>query len=154
MRKLEIFNRNDIVLEWRIGRGYSLRIRDFLIDIDSIMVPRLSDRVDINDYSKKLAENADTLFVVYHMEDVASCSVYCNSEVAYISSIAVKKEFQNCGIGYLMMSEIKKHVKEKKISSIRLHVHKKNDKAISLYKKNSFKIIDQENDWIELETLA
>lgn len=154
LKKLEIFDCGDITFEWKKGGKSVLRIREFLTEVDSIMIPQLSNRVDINDYSQKLAENADNLFAVYHMKDIANCAVYCNREVAYISSIAVKEKYQNRGIGNLMMLEIKKHVRDKNICSIRLKVHKGNDTAISYYVKNGFKKIDQENDWIDMEMMV
>lgn len=61
-------------------------------EIDAIMVPTLSERVCIWDYAGKLARLAETLYIVREECDIASCSVYCNSKVAFISSIAVKED--------------------------------------------------------------
>ena len=72
--------------EWEIGIQYYNRIYQFLNEVDAIMLPPLSERVCISDYAEKLACLAETLFIVQDGCDIASCSVYCNSETAFIST--------------------------------------------------------------------
>ena len=66
-----------LIYEWCEGEQYTQRIRDFLNDIDECMIPRLSQRVNIKEYSHKLARNAHTLFADFGGEDIGACSIYC-----------------------------------------------------------------------------
>ena len=83
---------NDLKYNWINGENACKRIQTFLVQIDDVIVPRLSDRVNIDEYALKLAVNAMNVFITENGIDLASCSVYCNKADAYISSIAVKKE--------------------------------------------------------------
>ena len=144
---------HDIEYEWVKGIQYQDRIYQFLKEINAIMIPTLSDRVCISDYSKKLASLAENLFIGQNGCDIASCSVYCNSEVAFISSIAVKKEFLNRGIGTFLINETKQYTRRKKCKSIQLEVYCQNSRALKFYKKNSFVIIAEKSGLIKMEYL-
>ncbi|ORX80101.1 acyl-CoA N-acyltransferase [Anaeromyces robustus] len=62
-----------------------------------------------------------------------------NTYSCYIMAIAVLELYQNLSIGSKLMSYIIKYCEnDKSISSINLHVHVKNEKAIKFYKKYGF----------------
>ncbi|KAG4087745.1 acyl-CoA N-acyltransferase [Neocallimastix lanati (nom. inval.)] len=62
-----------------------------------------------------------------------------NTYSCYIMAIAVLEPYQSLSIGSRLMSYIIKYCEnDKSISSINLHVHVKNDKAIKFYKKYGF----------------
>ena len=134
--------------EWIKGKEYSDRIAAFLYEIDEIVVPALSKRLDIPEYARKLSERAETLFVT---DDIASCSVYCDTEIAFISSIAVKKEFLMQHIGTALMDEVKRYVQTKNCRCIQLEVHLENMSAQALYKKAGFVCIRTEGGWKRME---
>lgn len=136
---------------WVHGEKYVQRIYDFLMAIDETMIPVLSDRVNLKEYANKLARQADTIFVTYNSLDVGSCSIYCNTQTAFISSIAVKSECLYQGIGTQMMEHIKAHVMKKQCNVIQLEVYYSNQIAISYYKKNGFREISRRNAWIFME---
>lgn len=139
--------------EWINGIENSDRIYQFLNEIDAIMIPSLSERVCIGEYAWKLACRAETLFIVQNDIDIASCSVYCNSEIAYISSIAVKKEFSKQHVGTTLLDEVKRHVKVKKCVGIQLEVYSENLIALKLYEKNGFIAVTNEENPIKMECL-
>ena len=137
-------------IEWVQGIVFANRIEEFLKELNEDFVPSLSSRVDIKEYSLKLAEFADTIFLYNdNNELMASCSIYCNCASEYISSIAVKKKYRGIGVGALMMGEVKHHVKTN-CDEIGLRVHKDNIKAIAYYRGSGF--IEKYNDgvWIEM----
>ena len=136
---------------WISGTQYEKRIEAFLNEIDSIIIPKLSLRVNISDYSKKLAEKAETLFVVENNCDIASCSIYCNTETAFISSLAVKKEFFRQQVGTILLNEVKRYVQIKGCSKMQLEVSAQNDTAFGFYKKNGFILVKEENGWKTME---
>lgn len=140
-----------IQYEWVKGEMYENRILDFLTDVDDVIIPKLSERVHLEEYAKKLACKAETLFARYENNDIGACSIYCNTEIAYISSIAVKKAFASMHIG----SEIILNAKKKSCfcgcKCIRLDVFKENDNAIRFYKKNGFYKLAESEDWLTME---
>lgn len=140
----------EIKFEWINGKDYNERILKFLIEVDSDISPRVSSRVDLNLYSCKLAQYAMNLFVMYNEMDIAACSVYCNRQEAYISSIAVKKEHRKQGIGNEMLEVIKKYVFSRGCTTIKLEVYKNNDKAIKYYEKNGFEIQISNGEMLEM----
>lgn len=141
---------NDLEYSWINGENASIRIRMFLFQIDDDIIPPLSERVNIEEYALKLAVNAMNIFITKNGIDVASSSVYCNKEEAYISSIAVKKEYQHMGIGTYMMELIKEYVKKQGNALIALKVARNNERAYLYYLQNGFEVIYNEEDWITM----
>lgn len=142
---------NNLEYEWVNGEQYQKRIYQFLNEIDAIMIPTLSERVCILDYAAKLANLAETLYIVYKHCDIASCSVYCNSQIAFISSIAVKQEFLGQGIGTALMEEVKRHVRAKHCESIQLEVYAQNSVALKYYIKNGYVVLAENGDLKRME---
>lgn len=142
--------KEEMEYEWVKGNRYCERIKNFLEEIDEIIQPKLSVRVNIGEYANKLAEKADTLFILWEGKDIASCSLYCNEKQAYISSIAVKKEFLKQQIGTKMMAEVKRHAMENKCGSIGLEVDIENALAVSFYCKNGFNISEKKENWLKM----
>ena len=140
-----------LIYEWCEGEQYTQRIRDFLNDIDECMLPRLSQRVNIKEYSHKLARNAHTLFADFRGEDIGACSIYCNRENAFISSIAVKENYTKCGVATELLKrsiELARHYACKKVA---LNVCYTNQAALNLYKKNNFVEIASLGIWKTME---
>jgi ribosomal protein S18 acetylase RimI-like enzyme len=140
-----------IEYEWVRGCNAQERIRLFLLEVDSDFIPVLSERVDIKMYAKKLAERAENLFVVVRGENVASCSVYCNEDIAFISSFAVKKKYWMQHIGSKMMGAVKKHAVSCGCSKIRLEVGAFNCTAKLFYENCGFLETEHHTDWIIME---
>lgn len=137
--------------EWQNGAQCERRIHDFLLDTNEDFVPKLSGRVDMKAYARKLAQYADNLFVVIDMQDAASCSIYCNEAVAFISSIAVKKDFWRLHIGTQLMDEVKRHAKERKCTKICLEVHEENAAALAFYQSCGFYTVTCRENWMTME---
>lgn len=136
-----------IAYEWCKGKQYTERICVFLKEIDQIMIPQLSKRVDISEYAKKLACNAETVFVRNNNQDIAACSVYCNRQDAFISSIAVKKDFRNQRVATNLLKETIIHVKGKNCLKLLLKVWDENIAAVKLYEKVGFSLSLKEGSW-------
>lgn len=133
--------------EWIRGVEASGRILNFLQKADSSIIPTLSDRVNISLYAEKIAKNAETLFVVSGNQDVASCSVYCNTKRAFITSIVVLPFFQRQHIGQKMLNAVKSYVKKRGCNSIYLEVANENFSALSFYTKNGFVLKKRSSFW-------
>ena len=142
-----------LVQEWVHGIEYKKRILAFLYKIDDIMVPALRGRVDISSYAEKISQKAETIFISENGEDIASCSVYCNTENGFITSIAVKSKYIRRHIGTELIENVKQRVYKLGCRKILLEVYDQNDAAICFYKKVGFTITRYEGEWIEMECL-
>ena len=60
---------------------------------------------------------------------------------ATIAQIAIDPAYQRQHLGSLLMEEILKDAKAKKVRTITLEVRKNNEKAVNLYKKYGFKTL-------------
>lgn len=131
---------SEVSFKWCSGELYKNKIEKFLYEIDEYMIPSLSSRVNISKYADKIAKYADTVFGYSNnlAEEVAACSVYCNSEVAFITSIAVKREYRNKHIGSILMNEVIRHCKERKCVEIQLEVYDENRYARMFYMNKGF----------------
>lgn len=130
----------EVSFKWYSGELYKNKIEKFLYEIDEDMIPSLSSRVSISKYADKIAKCADTVFGYSDnlAEEVAACSVYCNSEIAFITSFAVKSEYRNKHIGSILMTEVIRRCKERKCMEIQLEVYDENRYARMLYMNKGF----------------
>ena len=127
------------------------RIVQFHNRIDELLIPRLSSRVDIAEYAKKLAQRALNIFVTVEREDIGICSIYCNEAEAFITSFAVCEEYQGMGIGMQLMRRAIHLAKSSGCSCILLDVHFTNTKAKRFYLNNGFSIITIGEQWIRMK---
>ena len=134
-----------------VNNGEDRRINNFLDEVDDILIPPLSERVNIQQYAKKLAQKAETIFACLGNQDIGSCSVYCNAEVAFISSFAIKPAYKRMKLGSNMMKRVMEYAKERMCESIQLEVNGKNLGAIAFYKKCGFACISLRDEWLIME---
>lgn len=130
----------EVSCKWCSGEVYKDKVEKFLYEIDEQIIPSLSSRVNISKYADKIAKYADTVFGYADnlAEEVASCSVYCNSEIAFITSFAVKRECRNKHIGSILMNEVIRHCKKQKCAEIQLEVYNENIYARMFYMNRGF----------------
>ncbi len=91
-------------------------------------------------FNIRLPQNLKKFFVT-KIENLVVGYIVCwlSEETAHIHNIAVRKEFQNQGIGKRMLEYLIENLKLNGTKSIILEVRKSNLQAISLYKKFDFK---------------
>lgn len=147
---MELMDKQKIEYVWS-DKGEGKRIYQFLIETDNCFIPKLSERVNIEEYAQKLAQNAENIFVSYEGQDIGACSVYCNSDIAFISSFAVKPEYMRMKIGSHMMGQVVQQTKQLKCKSIRLEVYASNSAARTFYEKCGFVSIAQKDEWITMD---
>lgn len=112
---------------------------------DKDFIPRLSSKVDIDDYCQKLYQKADTLSLLHNNQVVGLVSLYTNNleaRIAYVSSVCLLKEFRGKGYARLLLSKALEYAKAKGMLSIQLEVGQDNIAAIGLYHSFGFKFIE------------
>ncbi len=145
--------RDLLIKEWLNGEQYQNRIENYLNEVNSIIIPKLDERVIIHEYAEKLSKNAWTLFLSVKTQDIASCSVYCNQEFAFITSIAVLPQYQKQGLGHILIEETKDFIRSKGCQGLRLDVHGSNLIAIHFYEKLGMRVVEQKDGWLKMEEM-
>lgn len=135
-------------VKWIKGEDAKQYLNDFLCAVDKDFIPALSERVNIAEYAEKLAQYGENLLYCEDNQIVAMVSAYMNREIAYLSSIAVKRGAQNKGIGGIVLKKTEEKAKTLGCRSLQLKTHSNNLKAISFYEKNGYKKLEKENEWI------
>lgn len=91
-------------------------------------------------FAEKIYSSGITI-AIYREGLIGFSCFYCNdnqSKTAYLSLIAVKREYEHQGYGTRLVEEVKQIARDKEMNRLRLEVRKNNDRAISLYKKEGF----------------
>lgn len=115
---------------------------------DNDFIPKLSSRVKIEDYCKKLYNFSDLVSI--HLSNKKSpiglVAIYCNnlnSKESFISSICILKEYRGIGLSKILLKEAIELSKNKGMMSISLEVGKSNFAAIKLYESYGFKVLEE-----------
>lgn len=113
-----------------------------LKSFDVEFTPTVSSIVgDMNLYGEKLYHNAITIGIYDDNRIVGFASFYCNdieNKTAYLTQIAVKKEYSSKGYGTSLIEASEKIAKENEMEKYRLEVYDENLIGINFYKRNGF----------------
>ena len=115
-------------------------IQQHLITCSNTFIPSLDSYVDINDYSKKIFEQA-TLFSKFDGDKlVGLVAVYDNptEKFGWVTNVSVDPNYSRKGIASKLLNECNKYFENKKYFNIFLEVFSDNKKAIKLYIKHGF----------------
>lgn len=119
----------------------------FLQEIDSDVVPSLSSRTNLEDYSSKICRLSVCVVAWYENHIVGLSSAYCNdpkTRIGFLTLIAVAKDFRCQGIATDLLDETIRVAKSKNMKKLILETNINNKRAISLYIKRGFKIAKNE----------
>lgn len=111
-----------------------------LEECNNSFVPLLSERVDIAEYSAKIAAKAVT-FEAWEKNKLAGLvAVYINMDLltVFITNVSVLKQYAGKGIAKQLMVHCIEYAGKNSFKNIQLEVSKNNTKAISLYKGLNF----------------
>ena len=107
---------------------------------------------DINEYVQKLLTNATIIPYIEEGKILGFISYYSNDlhkKNAFLTLIAIHPDFQGIGLGKKLLFFSISDLKQKGFKNYHLEVLKNNGKAIELYKKCGFKIIEDKNSiWL------
>lgn len=127
-------------------------ILELLKDFDAEFVPRLSQRIDLLEYAKKLAQNAVWFLAYDEGNIIGHCAAYMNRpEYAYISSIAVKKKVRLRGIGDCIWECVEREAVNRGMQSILLEVRRTNITGIRFYQKHVCSILSLRGEWMTMK---
>ena len=123
-------------------------IYSFMLSNSRSFDPPLDQRVDVEQYSSKLAKHA-THFIqkdetTGELMSLAAC--YFNDsekKKSYLSFICVQKDYLGSGLGKTLLEEVISYGKRKGFRELELEVDNSNFRAIKMYSKMDFFEIDQ-----------
>lgn len=135
--------------EFKINTASECDIFTHLYHCNNQFVPALSTRVSLEEYAKKIADNA-TLFEVWVNEKlIGLVAMYLNEHnIGYITNVSVYKEYSGKGIAKKIFIILIDYSKLNGIIQIKLEVNSTNVAAINLYKSFGFQYITTKNDQI------
>lgn len=117
----------------------TVEVQRLLRDFDTMFLPALSNYVDIDNYSMKLAKHAHFILCKNGEEVVGYIAFYENKEtkVDYIPSICVRDTYRMKGVASLMMDFLISQAPTV-IEFVALEVRLNNEAAARFYKKQGF----------------
>ena len=141
----------NLEIEYLTNRASLAEITEHFLNCDNNFIPRLSERVSITDYAKKITHKATRIEAWVGSTLIGLVAVYCNDQeksIAYVTSVSVLNAWMGNGIAKHLMSLCIEHAKASHMQQISLEVSKKNTPAIELYKTNGFAIDAKETPFV------
>jgi ribosomal protein S18 acetylase RimI-like enzyme len=128
-------------------------IIEHLNKCDDFFIQKLSEKVNINEYSKKIYDNAMRLEAWNDKNLVGLIAFYENKKdrFMFITNVSIDIDFVGKGIAKKLMSSLIDIFNQEEYDSIYLEVDINNIKAIQLYKKFNFFIESQNNNNLKLK---
>lgn len=133
------------------------RLFDFLNEVDDYLTPTLSSRVNLTDYSKKLANQATNYVAIDNGEIIGLSSCYFNEapEMSFGTYLCVKEEYQKeGGIGIKLISDIIDYCEANGSKGFWCAIRKTNKPLRKMYKILGFTIKSEQtypnSDVVEL----
>lgn len=129
-------------------------IIEFLKKIDSLFKIPLSQKIDLEEYSKKIVRNAD-VFLALDNESIVGIVVGYNNDkelkISNMSILVVLNEYQGKGIARKLVNNFLDLAKNKKMEKVKLSTV--DARALKLYESLNFKIVREENEIYYLEKI-
>ena len=134
----------------KVNKATEIEIYNYLIECDSLFLPTLSTGIDIKEYSKKIHDNANTFEAYDDNIFVGLVAAYFNKEESFvfITSVSVKEKYQNQGIMFRLLHQCILKAEIEDYEEIGLHVHKDNHKALTIYIKFGFEIMEKYDNFL------
>jgi len=136
-----------------VDRASREQIAGHLEACDADFVPRLSRRVDLNEYAGKIFDHAVRFEAWSETMLVGLVAAYCNDPLgrAHITSVSVLKPWWGKGIADSLLLRCIRHAAEAGFRAIDLEVGMENRSAIALYQRHGFSIVNRQASASSLE---
>jgi ribosomal protein S18 acetylase RimI-like enzyme len=141
-------------IEFREGGASVEDIHAHLAACDMHYSPRLSFKVDIDRYSRKMSTNARTFEAWSGRVLVGLVAAYLNdreSRAGFITNVSVVREFVGRGIASVLLDRCLRKAGNEGMTKVRLEVGTQSDGAIHLYRNFGFSEIGRTNETVTME---
>lgn len=112
----------------------------YLENLNTSFIPMLSDKVNLEKYSKKIASKA-FVRVIKHKDEFAGLYALYIDEITkegYLTCIGVLEKFKGLGISSFLIDDVMVSATKGGMNKIKLEVDSINHRAIKFYQKKGF----------------
>ena len=112
-----------------------------LLECNENFKPPLTDRVNIEEYSRKILKKSITFEAWFEHSLIGLIAAYFNESPVlsvFITNVSVLKDFMNMGIASELLRNCISYAKKENMAEINLEVNKESINAIGLYRKFGF----------------
>jgi len=131
--------------DYRINSTTEQDIYDHLIECNDYFSPKLSDKVDIQEYTHKIWKNTVRFEAILDSQLIGLVAAYANDpskKCAFITNVSTLPVYFGKGIGKKLLSQCISYARKMEFRLIRLEVSVHSSAAISLYKTMGFETYD------------
>ena len=128
-------------IEFRLNSSSAAEIAEHLSHCDVDFMPTLGERVEIDDYAKKIASRATCFEAWSGNVLVGLVAIYCDNQfkrIAHITNVSVLRSWTGKGIATCLMERCLEHTNTLGMRTISLEVSNSNLTAIRLYERIGF----------------
>ena len=132
----------------------SAQVHGHLDQCDAHFSPRLSDRVNLLEYSEKLALHSERFEAWADSALVGLVAIYANNkntQSAHVSNVSVIPEWQGRQIAQKLMSSAIEHARSLDFSLVGLSVDERSENAVHLYTKIGFKVFERNGSLLSMQ---
>lgn len=132
------------LLDMKVNVASAPAIATHLRRCDDDFIPPLSDRVDIDEYSRKIAGRAMRFEAWSNDSLVGLVAAYFDADrqTAYITTVSVDPEYRKRGIASRLLGQCVAYAQERGHSGVLLEVDSENGPAMDLYEEMGFTVAD------------
>ena len=129
-----------------------IEILTHLTECNESFYPPLMERVDLEEYSRKLFERSITFEAWNEATLVGLIAVYFNEfdRSAFITNVSVLKNFMGLGVASNLLEQCIEYAAGKKFEEIKLEVNAGSIYALKLYRKFDFTIDSASGDFLRM----
>ncbi len=138
-------------IEFREGTASEESIQVHLEACDGSFTPRLSLKVNIGEYAKKIGARAWTFEAWSGDALVGLVAAYLDdrsTRTGFITSVSVAKEFMGSGIASTLLARCLARSREEGMVAIALEVSRESRAAIHLYEKLGFAELERDGETV------
>jgi len=142
---------NIFKMEYKVKEATEEEIYLHLEKCNDSFYPKLDERVNIKEYSKKIFENSITFEAWEGPALIGLIATYFNdrkNRVGYITVVCIINDYVRTGIAAKLMSICIGYAERQNIREIQLEVFKENAPAIHLYERFKFGECGKKDDFI------
>lgn len=125
----------------RLSRRDAGNLAAFLREVDGDFPVRLSSKVDLDAYARKLLDEGAAFFCFVDGVTCGAIAGYMNDEAtktAYVSVIATSSHARGRGIGLKLLREFESEASRRGMRAVELETHRTNSAALGLYRREGF----------------
>jgi ribosomal protein S18 acetylase RimI-like enzyme len=140
-------------IEYKKNHSNAIDILNHLNNCDDNFIPKLSSKVNLQDYSNKIFDNAVRYEAWFNNDLIGLVAVYQNiiKQEMFITNVSIENKYTGNGIANQLMNQLLILFNSQDFNKIKLEVEVNNKIAINLYTKYNFKLESQNANSLTLE---